>query len=67
MKKILNELCGKDTRAKEARANGIYPYYRPISSGQDPLVGRAYLMRFSLHSGLTIMILIRVDKGRTIK
>ena len=41
MKKILNELCGKDTRAKEARANGIYPYYRPISSGQDPLVTMA--------------------------
>ena len=41
MKKILNELCSKDTRAKEARANGIYPYYRPISSGQDPLVTMA--------------------------
>lgn len=41
MKKILNELCTKDTRAAEARAAGIYPYYRPISSGQDPLVTMA--------------------------
>ena len=41
MKKILNELCTKDTRAKEARANGLYPYYRPISSGQDPIVTMA--------------------------
>lgn len=41
MKKILNELCTKDTRAVEARAAGIYPYYRPISSGQDPLVTMA--------------------------
>ena len=41
MKKILNELCAKDTRAVEARAAGIYPYYRPISSGQDPLVTMA--------------------------
>ena len=41
MKKILNELCSKDKRAVEARANGIYPYYRPISSGQDPLVTMA--------------------------
>ncbi len=41
MKKILNELCSKDKRAVEARANGIYPYYRPISSGQDPIVTMA--------------------------
>ena len=41
MKKILNELCAKDTRAEEAKAAGIYPYYRPISSGQDPLVTMA--------------------------
>ena len=41
MKKILHELCSKDKRAVEARANGIYPYYRPISSGQDPLVTMA--------------------------
>ena len=41
MKKFLNELCTKDTRAVEARAAGIYPYYRPISSGQDPLVTMA--------------------------
>ena len=41
MKKILNELCAKDKRAEEAKAAGIYPYYRPISSGQDPLVTMA--------------------------
>ena len=48
MKNILNELCAKDKRAEEAKAKGIYPYYRPISSGQDPLVtmadGRKVLM-----------------------
>ena len=41
MKKILNELCAKDKRAEEAKAAGIYPYYRPISSGQDPVVTMA--------------------------
>ena len=41
MKKILNELCAKDKRAEEAKGLGIYPYYRPISSGQDPLVTMA--------------------------
>jgi 8-amino-7-oxononanoate synthase len=41
MKKILNELCAKDKRSEEAKAAGIYPYYRPISSGQDPVVTMA--------------------------
>ena len=41
MNKILNELCAKDKRAEEAKAAGIYPYYRPISSGQDPIVTMA--------------------------
>ena len=38
MKKILNEICAKYTLADEVKAQGIYPYYRPISSGQDPVV-----------------------------
>ena len=41
MKRILNELCAKYTLADEVKAQGIYPYYRPISSGQDPLVTMA--------------------------
>lgn len=41
MKKILNDLCGKFTLPQEIQAAGIYPYYRPISSGQDPVVRMA--------------------------
>ncbi|MBO4263477.1 MAG: pyridoxal phosphate-dependent aminotransferase family protein [Bacteroidales bacterium] len=48
MNKLLNDICGRYSRAEEARAKGIYPYYRPISSGQDPVVtmadGRKALM-----------------------
>ena len=48
MKRMLNEICEKYTVADEAKAAGIYPYYRPISSGQDPVVtmadGRKELM-----------------------
>lgn len=38
MQKIINEICAKYTLASEVKAQGIYPYYRPISSGQDPVV-----------------------------
>lgn len=38
MQKIINEICAKYTLASEIKAQGIYPYYRPISSGQDPEV-----------------------------
>lgn len=38
MKKSINEICAKYTLATEVKARGIYPYYRPISSGQDPVV-----------------------------
>ena len=41
MEKLLNKTCEKYTLAEEVKAKGIYPYYRPISSGQDPLVTMA--------------------------
>ncbi|MBQ9660332.1 MAG: pyridoxal phosphate-dependent aminotransferase family protein [Bacteroidales bacterium] len=41
MKKILNEYCSKDTRADQVKAAGVYTYYRPISSGQNPIVTMA--------------------------
>ena len=41
MNKLLKEICARDTRSKEARDQGIYPSYRPISSGQDPIVKMA--------------------------
>ena len=37
----LNESCGKYTIPQETKAAGIYPYYKPISSGQDPIVKMA--------------------------
>lgn len=41
MKKTLNEICAAYTTPQEIQAQGIYPYYRPISSGQDPVVKMA--------------------------
>lgn len=41
MQKIITELCAKYTVPQEVKAQGIYPYYRPISSGQDPIVKMA--------------------------
>lgn len=41
MEKLLNKTCAKYTLADEVKAMGVYPYYRPISSGQDPLVTMA--------------------------
>ncbi len=35
---LLNRICAEYTLADEVKAMGIYPYYRPISSGQDPVV-----------------------------
>ena len=37
----LEEICGQYTLPQEVQAQGLYPYYRPISSGQDPLVKMA--------------------------
>ncbi len=37
----LKEICGQYTLPQEVQAQGLYPYYRPISSGQDPLVKMA--------------------------
>lgn len=37
----LKELCAQYTVPQEAQAAGVYPYYRPISSGQDPMVQMA--------------------------
>lgn len=41
MSSILNEFCAKYTVPQEIKSLGIYPYYRPISSGQDPIVTMA--------------------------
>ncbi len=41
MDNLLTKTCAKYTLAEEVKAKGIYPYYRPISSGQDPLVTMA--------------------------
>lgn len=38
MNKTLEAQCAKYTLPQEVKAKGIYPYYRPISSGQDPVV-----------------------------
>lgn len=38
MNLLFNEICGKYTIPQETKAAGIYPYYKPISSGQDPVV-----------------------------
>jgi 8-amino-7-oxononanoate synthase len=35
---LLNKVCAEYTLADEVKAMGIYPYYRPIESGQDPIV-----------------------------
>ncbi len=47
MNELFNELFGRYTLADEVKAKGIYPYYRPIESGQDPVVrmdGKPVLM-----------------------
>ena len=36
--RLLNKICAEYTLADEVKAMGIYPYYRPIESGQDPVV-----------------------------
>ncbi len=41
MKRQLNEICARYTVPQEVKAKGIYPYYKPISSGQDPVVTMA--------------------------
>jgi len=41
MKKTLNDICAQYTVADQVKAMGIYPYYRPISSGQNPMVRMA--------------------------
>ena len=38
MNELFKELFGRYTLADEVKAQGIYPYYRPIESGQDPVV-----------------------------
>ena len=38
---LLNKICAEYTLADEVKAMGIYPYYRPIESGQDPVVRMA--------------------------
>ena len=35
---LLNKICAEYTLADEVKAMGLYPYYRPIESGQDPVV-----------------------------
>lgn len=41
MARLLTENCAKYTVPQQVKALGIYPYYRPISSGQDPIVTMA--------------------------
>ena len=41
MVRILDEICGKYTVPQQVKAQGVYPYYRPIASGQDPVVTMA--------------------------
>ena len=41
MKRQLNEICARYTVPQKVKAKGIYPYYKPISSGQDPVVTMA--------------------------
>lgn len=41
MQKLLNAICDKYTVPQDVKAKGIYPYYRPISTGQDPVVTMA--------------------------
>ncbi|MBQ6254638.1 MAG: aminotransferase class I/II-fold pyridoxal phosphate-dependent enzyme [Bacteroidales bacterium] len=38
MNELFKEIFGRYTLADEVKAQGIYPYYRPIESGQDPVV-----------------------------
>ncbi len=38
MNPTLIERCAQYTLPQEVKAKGIYPYYRPIESGQDPVV-----------------------------
>ena len=55
MNALLNEICGKYTIPQETKAAGIYPYYKPISSGQDPIVKMAdgsFVMMFGSNSYL---------------
>ena len=45
--KLLNEKLSKYTAPQEAKAAGVYPYFRPISSEQDTEVvmnGKPVLM-----------------------
>ena len=37
----IKDICARYTVPQECKAAGIYPYYRPISSGQDPVVTMA--------------------------
>lgn len=47
MNQLLEERCAQYNLPQQVKAKGIYPYYRPISSGQDPVVtmdGKPVLM-----------------------
>lgn len=47
MSNTLSDICAKYTLPQELMERGIYPYYRPIESGQDPVVkmkGRDIMM-----------------------
>ena len=51
---LLNRICAEYTLADDVKAMGIYPYYRPIESGQDPVVkmGGKDVMMFGSNSYL---------------
>jgi len=42
MKKSIHAICANFTAARELKENGLYTYYRPIASGQDPVVTQKY-------------------------
>ena len=54
-KKSIHQLCAGFTMPQEYKEKGLYPYYKPIASGQDPVVtmadGKKVLM-FSSNSYL---------------
>lgn len=55
MNKLLNEICAKYTLPQEIKDRGVYPYFRPIGSGQNPIVkmdGGRDVMMFGSNSYL---------------
>ena len=41
MKRLLDDVCAKFTIPQDLRDKGIYPYYKPVATGQNPVVTMA--------------------------